>query len=350
MTLLFWSRRDDQFIAKRRPSGTVAVCVITILFFVFNRLPLALWSQLEVARIPYFYFVQELSYLVFGVGAIYCILHRALIIWYEVNCQMAAKDKDWRLLVNEAEENWFLSAATKSRFGDYGKTARVLTLCVFVGAVPTMSYLALKTWHWEEEDHLNYLGLRVQSGILSVFPALCIGCIWHKTPILLDNFWILAELRLILRFAFAVLLIQCGIVFLGNPAPGTLLYLIFLFLTTFCAAVTVHIMTLGVMAKQKAFARCGPAVDQRNRTIIIVPQSDSDKDVDLKALLESERGFELFMRWLTMEWSSENLLFILETMQFQNEVEAQIDRQEPEVPESLQFKRKATPQSLVRPP
>ena len=40
----------------------------------------------------------------------------------------------------------------------------------------------------------------------------------------------------------------------------------------------------------------------------------------LQRLLEHDKGFEAFMRHLTKEWSSENLLFFLETIQFQNYV------------------------------
>jgi len=269
--------------------------------------------------------MTELSYLTFGVGGIYCVLYRSYIIWYEVHCQMAAKDKDWRLLINESEENWFLRPATRSRFGDYRKVSRVLAVCVVVGAVPTMVYLALKTWHWIEDDDLNYFGIRVQSGILSIVPALCIGAIWQQTPILDDHFWILAELRLILRVAFTVMLVQCGIVVLGDPKPGTVLYLGFLFLTTFCAAVIVHTMTAGVMMKRAAFDRVTVVGDDGAISINAVLPDIVDRPentIKLRTLLQEERGFELFMRWLTKEWSSENLLFTLETAQFQMELEA----------------------------
>jgi len=312
--------REDSFMAMRRPSATMACCVSSILFFALNRLPLALWSQLGVARVPYFYFVSELSYLIFGVGAIYCVLYRSYIIWYEVHCQMAAKDKDWRLLINESEENWFLRPSTRSTFGDYRRVSRVLAGCVVAGAVPTMSYLAMKTWHWNEVNDLNYLGIRVQSGMLSILPALCIGGIWQQTPILDDHFWILAELRLILRVAFSVMLLQCGIVVLGNPEPGTVLYLVFLFLTTFCAAIVVHTMTVGVMMKRAAFDRVvGDDEAISIKTIEVMPDAldRSENTIKLRTLLQDERGFELFMRWLTKEWSSENLLFTLETVQFQ---------------------------------
>merc|ERR1712154_545603 len=41
-------------------------------------------------------------------------------------------------------------------------------------------------------------------------------------------------------------------------------------------------------------------------------------EIALQTLLEYEKGFESFMGWLPKEWSTECLLFIIETVQFQN--------------------------------
>merc|ERR1712228_657852 len=134
-------------------------------------------------------------------------------------------------------------------------------------------------------------------------------------PALNDNYWIFGELKYILRIGFAVFVAQCGVVFFANPDPQSLMYLLFIFLTTLCAVMVVFVMTIGVFIKRRTFNIHG--AEPTTECFDVLVDDEPRNAMDLQGLLEEEKGFESFMRWLAKEWSTENLLFMLETVQYQ---------------------------------
>jgi len=250
-------------------------------------------------------------------------------MWYEINCQLAAKDQDWRILINKSEDNWFLNPKNKSRFGNYVRIARIVFTVVVIQTIPTSTYLILKTWHWQEVDDLNYLGIRIQSGILTVIPGVIIACIWYNIPALNDNYWIFGELKYILRIGFAVFVIQCGIVLFSDPQPQSFMYLVFLSLTTLCTVLVIHVMTIGVFIKRRTFNIDSAKPTVESFDVLVKADDEPEVKIDLRTLLEHEQGFESFMRWLAREWSTENLLFMLETAQYQQLLIKECDTKSP---------------------
>ena len=154
-----------------------------------------------------------------------------------------------------------------------------------------------------------------------------------------------------------------------NPEPGTWRYLFFLFPTTVAAAAVVYISTQRVLLKCRKFlkleytkgadgykGRRHGALMHRKFLITLTKtrtkskpkqramnNSIADSRVTMKETLENRFGFETFMRvecdisfgalisanrlsalldqHLTKEWSGENLLFLVETVQFQQELQ-----------------------------
>ena len=119
-TVKYYTLKNKDFISSRQPNATILSCSLLVLFLICERILVLLWFQLNCSKISYYKPLLEFTYLLFGVGAIYCILYRAYVIWYEINCQLALQDKNWRELINKSEQNWFLNQKIKENTEIFG--------------------------------------------------------------------------------------------------------------------------------------------------------------------------------------------------------------------------------------
>ena len=329
----FYRHRHFDFVSCRQPKATFLCDTLLIILLSIERPLVTIWSQMEWHRPHHYRVITQVLWFLLAGGAAYCLLYRAYVIWFEINRQLGLQDRDWRKLINSKDSNWFLEPKNRKKYGNYPRIAMLLSVMVIISAVPTSTI-----WCLYPDDKSMETPTRVADACIILIPV--IGCffLYRRTPILNDAFYIQKELRLILRIGFGVFLLQSGLALGLRPSKGTWQYLAFLLPTTMLAVASVYISTQRVIHKcsKYKFAKYAQGQSTMHKVDTMIGNSEfsqypsdtnlkkdelSGEQIDMRDVLQDSAGFEAFMRHLTKEWSGENLLFLTETVQFQQELQ-----------------------------
>lgn len=309
----------------------------------------------------------------------YCLFWRFYLLYFDIQCNIISINGKWQQLIDpnhrdSSDNNYFIKY--KSTRGNYHwfKTRIILPLliiscafqiscCIYVGIV------------YDNQYNNEYLEIAfLLNSPLYIWPVIALIYIWFRTPKLEDQFFISQELNKLVKIViiFFIFWITSHILlalpsFDNDPIANLWIFWIQTAITHCCVFLTVLISTFWVnkqilstrsrMTLSSTNSELVPTVNKQsisnmltkrntisqimNRVFTISSANGYDGDdanspsnhdhdnnyltsiqdetghLRLTAILSHNKGFELFMRHLSTEFSLENLLSLVEFLQFQ---------------------------------
>lgn len=249
----------------------------------------------------------------------YCITH------WTLNYTNAAKNQGWRVLLeivnskhggdhcsNDSNMNTIIDEKFryylkyKNTLGTFQSIGAYLLICLIILFIINISTALI--------SGLYTFLILIKFEILLVF--IFGGYLWYKTPLMMDEFHIYREMRIlsiITAFAFVFRLLFISLYY-GLSSTSLLMvdsHLLSLYLALFVYLNTrLVIIKNGILSKSEEIA--SEMMDNQTENI----ELDDNNDTLLEIIFEDKLLLNLFMNHLQNEFSAENMLAYVEYIQF----------------------------------
>eukprot|EP01083_Nonionella_stella_P211134 763714_1 len=188
-TICFHLLKHYQCLKPRQPIVPILIGIFSVIFCGIDRSQVLLHSSLS-KPIEYngWIIVNSVCFQIW-VLTIFLIAYRAWNIYYDIKFNTALHEKQWRLYINPAENNWFLKHRTT-----YGNPNKMIFVFIIPWLITALIYLIF-IFYTNAFTLLSRSILTFQSIIVMIF----LIYIWYKIPKFDDIWRIRHELILTIR-------------------------------------------------------------------------------------------------------------------------------------------------------
>ena len=337
----FYNLKQQQVYIKRRGDIVTAytICAIITLLFVYPSLILTYWEIVPIDKNGTFYLIlnSDIDVLIipFYYAATFLLVIRLWLVYYDVGFANASLNVSWKACISSdiatlKKERWYMKH--KSTLGNISYITYRFIIIYIIWTTCTMIAVYVYTF--------GVTQLRIGGAFASILylgAVIFIMILPRKIPDFSDNFYVCKEAKLMafyLRIA-VVTYIACYII---NVVVGqsVITWMLIEFVGVISAFICPFISTFWVLKQVRSKSIIVP--DSSFQVDPDTPATpDLTQDLELEDVLGREDSFSAFMQHLIREFSMENLLALIEFVQFKNLVISTFNIDKRDIGDSFDF-------------
>eukprot|EP01084_Bolivina_argentea_P011741 21971_1 len=334
----YYKHRRDATLQKRHYPLVISINILSLILLTIQ-MPIIQLSDISTSiignhldQMPIFIYDLFLGYIVIFVfyGIIYLMVIRLWLIHYSIKWAVASKTIDVLKYINDEspQNNWYI--INKQKYGRFKTVLKLFSIPYLLSCFIMCIVYGVTGGYYVEFEIIN--------PIILLTPIIVAAIIWNKTPVFNDFFRILTEMRfaiiggflggLIYEFSNIIYALLSTYYHVDALIFHRLAYFVMIILlghtNLFMTFWVLHHSGLIDTKKTNKHNKC--CRFRSNALSHVELLIDTRKSIDLNLfakvtlvdVLSDRNGFDLFVMHILKEFSTENILAVIEFTQFRD--------------------------------